>query len=124
MGRSFVVTVRVIERRRIMSAAQHVGPLTTHTAAKNHLHAAKCKKDVSECVMCQMNVEWFNRLPLHVLSQVLAEPPGNHTRLTFGAAAIDRLIDRTTHDSERGKADVEANMRLFREYKDNGGKIY
>jgi hypothetical protein len=76
------------------------------------------------CRVCTHNRAWFDALsPLeinHIHSEVYHQGGKSNT---VGSVAIDRLIERTMHESKRAKADVATAMQLFKAYEAEGGSI-
>lgn len=43
-------------------------------------HARRCKKPLEDCKVCQSNMGWFHSLSPLILSRVLQDRGGNHTK--------------------------------------------
>ena len=91
--------------------------------AHQHDHARRCKKALDECKVCQLAMEVFRATPLQTLSEVLADVAAPKLRISLASVAVENLIDRTTHESVRGKRDSVAAMGLLKAYEEMGGGL-
>lgn len=54
--------------------------LIVRQADARHEHARTCKRHLSDCPTCAVNIRWFGELPLPTLADVLADRPKARTR--------------------------------------------
>lgn len=126
-----VVSVAVKDQRRALLAAerrdkfaQHSAPQTVRSvSASAAIHAHKCKKDISECRICNIATQMFTSIPPMDLAAVLEQPMPSRGWSFFGIA-LENARDRATHNSWRGAADMHVAAQMFAGFKDRHPKEY
>lgn len=86
-------------------------------------HVRGCKKAPEDCSQCRDIIAAYRRLPLKTLSTELSDVVAPPMRVSIAALAVDALIDRTNHESKRGKADSIVAMSVLKQYEQRGGHL-
>jgi len=102
------------------------------TRAEDHFkHAAKCKKSIEGCVVCQTGMAYLNELPPLTLSTTLENTSARAFKRSVAAVSVENLLARTTDNpsgpeqSPKGRAalDIKVAYSVLKGYKERGGRI-
>lgn len=87
-------------------------------------HTQRCNKKAEDCKLCEQIQKFFSLLPLHHLSDAMAEPAPQEATFSLATLIMESTFERGTHRSARGLRDKAAGMSLLRYYeKELGGKL-
>lgn len=104
------------------------------SASFRHIHAKGCngrtKKKThdgevfeEDCKVCLKNISWFGGLSLPALNAALRDKATPEARFSVARVAVERLIERTMHESKRAKADVLVSLGVLKGYEESGGSL-
>lgn len=78
-----------------------------------------------DCQVCKRNRETWGTIPAPILNNILQEPRKHDHSLqsSLAAYAVERLIERTQHNTKRAKADYGAAYSVLKKYEQAGGGL-
>lgn len=86
-------------------------------------HVRGCKKALNDCPVCGAIVAQYATYSLPELAVKIQDIRPRELHTTLAAVAVENLIDRTTHESARGKRDVRVAMSTLKGYEQRGGGL-
>lgn len=88
-----------------------------------HDHARRCKLPLDECKPCQLMSRFVREMNPEHAATYLQDSVAPPMKTSIAAVAIDRVIEKSTDRSVRGRADYGAGMNLLKTYEEMGGSL-